>query len=405
LHGLAGCAFAEASGGACAAGVVGGVAQSVYAGYLGRNGLTGQAYTQTAALIGGLAGYFTSGGKGENVSLASTTARSGLQNNYLSHGEALEREIAKRELAACFEAGDCSDEQISALSSTIDALDFIDANRDSYLRESCQADPRGASCIAAIRELAFTLELFKSPQDPFGIGSITDQIELTFTNAQILDNSGAFQAGSAGDLTLTGMVSEWNQGMGLLAAFSTSWDVVQEERGTENALNLLSATMNILELGGVAAVARGGAAPRPASVNREPSAGSVENANFAQNNRIPTTKEFTLEGSQIYSNLVGRPIKTVGDLTAALRSGAIRPNQIPVDFVDMNGTRLILNTRTSTALTNAGIPRSQWYGRNQTGATAYTEANGTVRTFDYLASQQLSNNGLPPTGAPNLPGQ
>ena len=65
----------------------------------------------------------------------------------------------------------------------------------------------------------------------------------------------------------------------------------------------------------------------------------------------------------------------------------------------MNGTPLILNIRTSTALKNAGIPKSQWFGRNQTGAEAFPG-----KTFDQLAADQLARNGLPPTGAPALPG-
>lgn len=139
--------------------------------------------------------------------------------------------------------------------------------------------------------------------------------------------------------------------------------------------------------------------------NRVPTTGSVADANFAQNNLIPPTKSFSDEGIQFYSGLAGRPINTVGELTDALRTGAIRPDQVPLDYVQMNGASLILNTRTSTALTNAGIPKSQWLGRNQTGATAFTKPDGTAVTFNDLASQQLNNNGLPPTGAPNLPGQ
>ena len=126
--------------------------------------------------------------------------------------------------------------------------------------------------------------------------------------------------------------------------------------------------------------------------------GSVGNANFAQNNKIPRTKEFTLEGQQIYSDAAGVPIKTVGDLTDALKSGTLKLSQVPVDFVDMNGTRLILNTRTSTALTNAGIPKSQWFGRNRTGVEAFPG-----KTFDQLAADQLKRNGLPSTGATELP--
>jgi len=125
--------------------------------------------------------------------------------------------------------------------------------------------------------------------------------------------------------------------------------------------------------------------------------GAVRNANFAQNNNVLPTKAFSETGSEIYSAIAGRPINTVGDLTNALKSGVVKPGQIPVDFVDMNSTRLILNTRTSTALQDAGIPRSQWYGSNKTGVTVYGNT-----TFDDLAAQQLRNNNLPPTGSSRL---
>ncbi|PPA77508.1 hypothetical protein C4E15_05665 [Achromobacter spanius] len=43
----------------------------------------------------------------------------------------------------------------------------------------------------------------------------------------------------------------------------------------------------------------------------------------------------------------------------------------------------ILNTRTSTALEQAAIPRSEWFGRNQTGVEAYPD-----KTFNDLATDQ-----------------
>ncbi|WP_456239038.1 two-partner secretion domain-containing protein [Pseudomonas granadensis] len=95
--------------------------------------------------------------------------------------------------------------------------------------------------------------------------------------------------------------------------------------------------------------------------------------------------------------LISVPIKTVEDLASALSSGVIKPSQLPLDYVDLNGTRLILNTRSSTALEQAGIPRSEWVGRNQTGVEAYPG-----KTFNDLAQDQLRNNGLPPTGANEL---
>lgn len=124
--------------------------------------------------------------------------------------------------------------------------------------------------------------------------------------------------------------------------------------------------------------------------------GTLTEANFAQN-KIKADRSFSDDGQKKYSELAGTPIKTVDDLAGALRAGTIKPNQLPIDYVDMNGTRLILNTRTSTALEQAAIPRNEWFGRNQTGVEAYPG-----KTFNDLAADQLKNNKLPPTGAEQL---
>lgn len=65
-----------------------------------------------------------------------------------------------------------------------------------------------------------------------------------------------------------------------------------------------------------------------------------------------------------------------------------------------DGTKLILNTRTSVALDRAGIPKSEWYGKNQTGVSVPDMVD---KTFDQLAQDQLKNNKLPPTGTPEMP--
>jgi filamentous hemagglutinin len=124
--------------------------------------------------------------------------------------------------------------------------------------------------------------------------------------------------------------------------------------------------------------------------------GSLAEANFAQN-KIRGDRAFSEDGQKLYSGLAARPITTVDDLADALKSGQIKPSQLPIDYVDMNGTRLILNTRTSTALEQAGIPRDQWFGRNRTGDVAFG-----IKTFDQLAIDQLKANKLPPTGADKL---
>ncbi|MFA9466856.1 MAG: hypothetical protein ACERKN_21585 [Velocimicrobium sp.] len=53
---------------------------------------------------------------------------------------------------------------------------------------------------------------------------------------------------------------------------------------------------------------------------------------------------------------------------------------------------MILNTRTSQALTQAGISRSQWSTINQTGNTF----------FEDLLTGQLTRNGLSSSGTPTV---
>lgn len=57
--------------------------------------------------------------------------------------------------------------------------------------------------------------------------------------------------------------------------------------------------------------------------------------------------------------------------------------------MDLDGARLILNMRTSTALRDAGIPKADWFGINRTGQIADLET-GTL--FDDLARAQLQRN-------------
>ena len=128
--------------------------------------------------------------------------------------------------------------------------------------------------------------------------------------------------------------------------------------------------------------------------------GAVEGANFAQN-VIRRDEAFSDDGQRQLSELApGTPIRTVSDLVNALKAGRIKASQLPIDYVDINGTRLILNTRTSTALLRAGVPRSDWFGRDVTGQNV----PGLDVTFDQLARDQLKSNRLPSTGSPTVKG-
>ncbi|UBN56131.1 hemagglutinin repeat-containing protein [Pantoea agglomerans] len=130
-----------------------------------------------------------------------------------------------------------------------------------------------------------------------------------------------------------------------------------------------------------------------------PEQGSVANANFAQS-KIRANETFSAEGVAKYSQMAGQPVNTVDDLANAIRSGLIKPSQLSVDYVEMNGTRLILNTRTSVALDRAGIPKSDWYGTNQTNVKV---PGMDGKTYNDLAADQLIRNKLPETGSSDIP--
>jgi hypothetical protein len=74
----------------------------------------------------------------------------------------------------------------------------------------------------------------------------------------------------------------------------------------------------------------------------------------------------------------------VGDL----HSGALTPKDVPINIIVRDGNTLILNTRSATALTRAGVSRSSWNVINRTGDDF----------FEGLLDDQLRRNGLDSSG-------
>jgi RHS repeat-associated protein len=107
----------------------------------------------------------------------------------------------------------------------------------------------------------------------------------------------------------------------------------------------------------------------------------LQGANFAQ-------KTF----SPMFSRGGAFAGKSVDDIAAALRSGAMKSSEVPIDFIVRDGNTLILNTRSAQALEAAGIPRSQWNAVNRTGHEMY----------ENLLSGQLERNGLTSKGIANV---
>ncbi len=64
------------------------------------------------------------------------------------------------------------------------------------------------------------------------------------------------------------------------------------------------------------------------------------------------------------------------------------PKDVPINVIVRDGNTLILNTRSATALTRAGVPRYSWNVINRTGDDF----------FEGLLSGQLQRNGLDSSG-------
>lgn len=101
--------------------------------------------------------------------------------------------------------------------------------------------------------------------------------------------------------------------------------------------------------------------------------------NFTQTTAHP---QFSDEGA-----FAGKTIDQVAD---ALRSGQLRPTDVPVDYLIREGHALAINTRSSLALRRAGIDLSEWTLVNRTG-DLFFEAKITER----LARNGITNQGTP----------
>lgn len=84
--------------------------------------------------------------------------------------------------------------------------------------------------------------------------------------------------------------------------------------------------------------------------------------------------------------------RSVDEVAEALRTGKMSAENVPIDIVIREGNALILNTRSSAALTKAGIPRSQWNVVNRTGQ----------EFFENQLTNQLTRNSLTSAGTSSI---
>lgn len=79
---------------------------------------------------------------------------------------------------------------------------------------------------------------------------------------------------------------------------------------------------------------------------------------------------------------------TIGKIAGKLKNGGLKPKDVPIEFITRGKTNLILNTRSSLALSRANIPVQEWNLINRTGNTIL-ESN----LSDRLAKNILTNTG------------
>jgi RHS repeat-associated protein len=116
------------------------------------------------------------------------------------------------------------------------------------------------------------------------------------------------------------------------------------------------------------------------------------NGSYFAQKKINSNRQFSPEGQAKYSKLAGSKIKTTTDLSAAIKNKKIKVEDVTVDYVMKNGKKVILNSRTSAALEDAGIPMDKWVGVDQTGVKVPGMDN---KTFDDLANEQIKRNYKP----------
>ncbi|MCF2872993.1 DUF637 domain-containing protein, partial [Octadecabacter sp. G9-8] len=175
LHALAGCVAAEAQSADCAAGAAGAIAQAVYAGSLGGQEPSPAGYDTPEAyqaayeawsvrtqahveLLGAFAGYALSGGEAANVSVASSIAESGLQNNYLNHTERAKAETLLAELSTLCGGSigpgpnTCDTPRADELRVELTELQFSSVTNTLNLLDACGADANSQTCQSHLEQ-------------------------------------------------------------------------------------------------------------------------------------------------------------------------------------------------------------------------------------------------------------
>ncbi|TVT77149.1 MAG: filamentous hemagglutinin N-terminal domain-containing protein [Denitromonas halophila] len=398
-HGVLGAMVESARGGDPLAGALGAMTATLVDQPLDEAlGLNGNARQMALQAVSMIAGSLVASAAGRDALAGGYAALNTTANNYLKHDElaAYEREL--RECAA----RQCAEADLTVITKRYEALSAQhNAELAACTTHACVAAhlaeiDRAAQMQDRVLEMAANLG---APTNALAAmqrtGSAVQAAGLKILRAeQTATELAQWQQGNCQGLDSAACAQKLEQHKEFVAGIVLDFTpIIGDIKGFAEANSLGDYTLAVL---GTVAGPLGDAF----KVAKRGLSGAVADANFAQST-IRASETFSADGVAKYSGLAGRPINTVDDLATAIRNGAIKPSQIPVDYVVTgDGTKLILNTRTSVALDRAGIPKSEWHGTNQTGVLV-PKMDG--KTFDQLAQDQLKNNKLPPTGTPDMP--
>lgn len=186
------------------------------------------------------------------------------------------------------------------------------------------------------------------------------------------------------DVGVAGLVGQVVVGMSPLGVLADLRDFaatgVKYARGEASLGDVFSAATDavpgVSEVRKIAKLAEGAADVTLGVVKRldgvgDAARGIAADAKFAQKTH---SAEFGAKGA-----FAGR---RVDDVAADLRSGAMRSDDVPINYIVRKGETIILNTRSAKALESAGIPRSQWRSIDRTGDALH----------EGLLDRQLRNN-------------
>lgn len=359
--------------------------------------------TISAGMAGGIAG--------DSTASAATGAQSGknaVENNYLSTKQRTERD---KEFDACKGNTACQ----LKVGAKWDAIDIgqetaygagmlvgVPLGISDSVESLSKAVTNPAATYDAIKQLITSDDMFSTMSDAVK-QSYIDRLNSMELEYQRAGAGGAYNAGLEAGKLMSDLITAVAGGVGVAKTGAALTEKIVA-KVTSKVDKVIPETPSITWTAG-----DGEYSPKPGQTVKPvsettgrgivPEQGSVANANFAQS-KIRANETFSAEGVAKYSQMAGQPVNTVDDLANAIRSGLIKPSQLSVDYVEMNGTKLILNTRTSVALDRAGIPKSDWYGTNQTNVKV---PGMDGKTYNDLAADQLIRNKLPETGSSDIP--